>query len=222
MPAAVHVVANQKGGAGKTTIAVNLAAALVDALGAGGEDSPVLAASTDPQGSTVWWADRIGEDRLPFDFIDLSSEPEQLAKLRQLEQYRHVIVDTPGTLADTGLLIRTLDAADDVLVPIPPEGLAFDPTRRTIQEVLEPRGLPYRVVINNWDPRDGVSDRDQTAAYIEAHGWPRCRTIIRRYKLHTRAAPEGRVVTEYPKNRVALEAQLDFQRLATELGYGAA
>ena len=49
-----------------------------------------------------------------------------------------------------------------------------------------------------------------------------CNTVVRRYKIHARASAEGLVVTQYPKNRVAMEAREDFFRLALENGYGGA
>jgi chromosome partitioning protein len=107
-----------------------------------------------------------------------------------------------------------------VLVPILPEPLAYDPTARTIEQVISPRELPFRVVVNGWDPRDGLPDLQQTAEYIRRKGWPMCNTVVRRYKIHARASADGLVVTQYPKNRVAMEAREDFFRLALELGYG--
>jgi chromosome partitioning protein len=75
-------------------------------------------------------------------------------------------------------------------------------------------------VVNNWDPRDGVVDLKETAQYIKKMGWPVCNTIVRHYKIHTRASAVGQVVTQYPKNRVAAEAREDLFSLALELGYG--
>lgn len=222
--ARVHVVANQKGGVGKTTLAVNLAATLADVRGSSIDQPPVLVVSTDPQASTVWWADRVGDEQLPFDFVQAHEHPRQLARLRELDQYTEVIVDTPGSLEQGHILESVLDnvTEDDgeVIVPVPPEPLAFDATTRTVEDVLKKNGVRFRVVINNWDPRDGKADLEETRAYIQAQEWPAANVPIRRYKIHARASLEGHVVTQYPRNRVALEARQDFSRLALELGMG--
>ena len=125
-----------------------------------------------------------------------------------------------GPAAD--VLRAVLDMADQVIVPIETEPLSFDPTARTITKVLEPRGLRYLVVINNWDPRDGTYDLNQTRNFVKANGWPLANTVIRHYKLHARASAEGQVVTEYPLNRVALQAREDFYKFALELNVGGA
>ena len=227
----VHVLANQKGGVGKTTLAVNLAAVTYDVLvhpepilrataeAVGDPASPVMVASTDPQASSVWWSRRVErQGGLPFDFAQVE-DPRDLRRLRGLH-YEHIFVDTPGSLEDERILQAALDECDDVLVPMVPEPLCYDPTTRTIDAVVIPRGIPFRVVVNSWDPRDGTTDLQQTAQFITRKGWPMCNTVVRRYKLHSRASAEGIVVTQYPKNRTAMEAREDFFRLALELGYG--
>jgi chromosome partitioning protein len=56
-------------------------------------------------------------------------------------------------------------------VPIEPEPLTFPPAR-SIQSVIAPMGVPWRVLINNWDPRDGELDLNQTRVHIAVMRFP--------------------------------------------------
>ncbi|WP_075334989.1 AAA family ATPase [Pseudonocardia sp. Ae717_Ps2] len=68
----------QKGGVGKTTITVNLAAVVDQVLG--GDDPSVLVVGTDPQRSMDWWASRVGDD-IPFAYTE-TDDPSDLERLR--------------------------------------------------------------------------------------------------------------------------------------------
>jgi chromosome partitioning protein len=165
-----------------------------------------------------WWANRVGDD-IPFAYTEAHDE-QTLRKLHTIETYEHIFVDTPGSLENEHILKRVLEQADDAIVPITPEPLSFVPADTTITQLIKPLDLTYRVVINLWDPRDGRADLDDTLAFVRQKGWPCAHTVVRRYKVHTRAAAEGLVCTQYQKNRVAMEAREDILRLALELGYG--
>lgn len=221
--ARVHVVVSQKGGVGKTTLAMNLAAVVSETLGGTPENPPVAVASLDPQGSAVWWAERGDPDALPFDYDQMDDRPEQIAKLAD-SGYRDVFVDAPGSLARPAALAEALDVAKDrgdAIVPIMPgEDLALDPTARTIRELLEPRWVPYHVVRNRWDRRGGQSDLDDLNQWLDDEGFRYTNTVIRQYKLHRTASRQGLVVTQYPPGRTADAAKADFLQVALELGYG--
>lgn len=237
--ARITVVLNRKGGIGKSTITVNAAAITADVYGKSPDGDPnyVAVISIDPQGSATWWANRVEE--LPFTCMQIDSpeDLEDLADLRKSDKIKHVFIDTPGWASLTeeqkrqavdplgkgpaaDALRTVLKYADDVLIPIEPEGMGFVPTADTITEIVKPRKLPYMVVVSNWDPRDGRVDLEETQEFVRRQNWNLANTIIRHYKLHARAAVDGQVVTQYPKNRVAMEAREDFYRLALELGVG--
>ena len=139
----VIAVVNQKGGAGKTTTTMNLAAVAA-------EGSRVLVVDVDPQQSATWWATTAG-DALPFDFAD-ETDPGFLSAIRSLP-YEFVFVDTPGSLSDTAVLSTVLDAADFVVVPTEPEALCVPPMVRTIKTLVEPKRVPFRVLLSKVDMR---------------------------------------------------------------------
>ena len=214
--ALVHVIANLKGGVGKTTITVQLAAVVADAMGGTPEDSPVLGVSVDPQASMFEWASRVG-DALPFDFEQCDNNPEALAKLKAHAPYEHIFVDTPGSLTDRDSLIAVLRQADDIIIPILPEVMSFSPAEQTIRFIEQVTGAPWRILINNWMPGRHETDVEQTRAYLDAKGWPSFHVAIRNYRLHARASAERMTVVNYANNRVAREARADFLHLGLEV-----
>jgi chromosome partitioning protein len=204
----VPVVA-QKGGVGKTTTAMSLAAICAEA-------ARVLVVDVDPQGSSTWWASNAGE-RLPFDFT-AEADPAILARLRDVAAHHYdvVIVDTPGSLEGGHILRTVLANADYAVVPTDPSPLSVVPLIRTVKSALAPSGVSYRVLVNKIDGR-APADREDAFAMLDAERISRFRASTRQLSAHTRAPAEGIVVTQYPRDRYAIEAASEYRAVALEM-----
>lgn len=202
----VVAVMNQKGGAGKTTTSMNIGAAAA-------ESSRVLVLDVDPQGSASWWAERAGEN-LPFEFAQ-DGEIANLAQIRRLP-YDVVIVDTPGSLEKAGVLREVVKQADFVILPTPAEALSFKPLVETVETVVRPSGVDFRILLNSLDPRV-PGDEIEAKKYIDGLGLPRFRAGIHSYKIHSTAPILGTVVTQYPPTRASYKAISDYRKVTTEM-----
>lgn len=230
--ARVYAVMGRKGGVGKTTIAVNLAAVVGQNHPAAGPDdpAPVVAVGIDPQGSLEAWADRVPEEGLPFDYASTRGRPGVLAELAKDPAVSRIFVDSPGfmdtdpedeygqdplgrgTAADA--LRDMLGVADMAIVPITPDFLTHEPAEYTIERVLKPRKIPFIVVINLWDPRDGSIELDEARKWCAERRYLVAPSPVRRYKVHAHAARRGTVVTQYQDSGTTLRAREDFFRLS--------
>ncbi|MDE3188299.1 MAG: AAA family ATPase [Acidobacteriota bacterium] len=136
-------ILNQKGGVGKTTLAVNLAASLSRA------GSRVLLIDADPQGSALdWAAARQSEPLFPVAGLPKPTLHRDLGQLGQ--GYDYIIIDGPPRVAD--LARSAIMAADLVLIPVQPSPYdvwAADEVVKLLDEarIFKP-GLQAAFVVN--------------------------------------------------------------------------
>ncbi|EYT54255.1 plasmid partitioning protein ParA [Dietzia sp. UCD-THP] len=104
-------IANAKGGVGKTTTAIYLAAAAV----ADGYTAEVL--DLDPQASALDWAAGAAEAGAPFPFKVYAAEGHELAHREPRADF--TIIDTPPIIPN--VIDAAVDAADYVILVTTPE-----------------------------------------------------------------------------------------------------
>jgi chromosome partitioning protein len=116
-------ITNLKGGTGKTTSAVHLAAGL-------GRRARTLLIDADPQGSATEWAMLIGEE-CPFAVVT-DADPDLHRRLPDIARgYEHVVIDTPP--GHDAIVRSALLSATDVLIPLAPSLMDINRLRPTIE-----------------------------------------------------------------------------------------
>jgi chromosome partitioning protein len=151
------VVSNLKGGVGKTTTAVYLAAAAV----ARGFD-PVLLVDADRQASLAEWL----EER-PVEGVTVVEAPSERTLSRAMSRNEGIaIVDTPP--GDERLVQAAINSADAVVIPTRAGGVEFSRVQVTLEMV--PTRTPRGVVI--CAARLGTNDLDEAIAWWKAEKVP--------------------------------------------------
>lgn len=153
------VVASQKGGVGKTTIAGHLGV-MAEACKAG----PVALIDTDPQGSlSQWWNERKVE--LPvFAAVDIAKLPFHLKELEDAG-IKIVIIDTPPAVTET--IKKVIAVADLVLIPTRPSPHDLRAIGSTL-EIVEGLGKRLVFVINGATNRARITG--DAAIALSQHG----------------------------------------------------
>jgi len=170
------VVSNVKGGVGKTTTSVYLAAAAAES----GWD-PVLLVDADRQASSAEWF----EERPP-DGVELVESPSERTVARAMTTHDGLaVVDTPP--GDERIVRAALERADAVVIPTRAGGVEFTRVAATLSMVS--RSTPFGIVV--CAARLGTNDLDETIAWWTAEKVPVWGVIPERVGIA--AGPEARL-----------------------------
>lgn len=139
----IVAIINQKGGAGKSTIAVHLARWLQK------QKESVLVVDADAQCSSSKWLERLEQD-IPYEILQAPDVLlDELPKLAS--SYEWVIVDGPAALSETTRAV--ILTADLALIPCQPTGVDLESASDTVRLVHQAqrirRGEPKAVMFVN-------------------------------------------------------------------------
>ncbi len=188
------VLASQKGGVGKTTLALHLAVAAHEA-GAG----PVVMVDVDPQGSlAAAWNQRKAEH--PAMARTTIAELEHTLKDLEADGFRLVVIDTPPAI--TATISSVLELADLVVVPTRPSPIDLASVGATLDLIEGSGNRPFFFVINAAKPKGRLTQQTLTA--LAQHGRVAI-TVYDRVDFPT-AMIDGRTAGEIdPKGKAATE-----------------
>lgn len=204
MPKVIAIL-NGKGGVGKTTTSINLAASFAD-------KKKVLLVDADVQGSASWWFSR-SDTGMGFD-LSQETNPKLLSSLRSIKGYDLVVVDTPPALHSQALA-AVITNADYLVLPTPPAPMDLAALIDTVKEAVTPVGTPHRVLLTKVDTRS-LREALEAQNTLLNLGIPACNAFVRIYKAHERAALDGVAITQL-RGKNAREAESDYRRVADEL-----
>lgn len=199
------VLASQKGGAGKTTLALHLAAAAEDA------GHTALVIDLDPQATASQWA-AWRKDAPPV-VID-SAPPRLAAKIEQATEQgaNFIVIDTPPH-ADSAAS-AAVEAADLVLIPCRPS--AFDLAAvQTTASLVKMRGKPAFVIFTAGSPT-APRMYDEAAQVVQGYGLESCPHTIPDRAAFRHAAAEGKTAMEIEPNGKAAEEIRQLYKWACE------
>ena len=208
MADSVIAVINQKGGTGKTTLALNLAAGLA-------RRAPTAVVDADPQRSiSQWIAMGEGENALPVATPIGAAPVATIAHLKQ--SHRYVVVDCPPAVQGP-VIDAVMAAADLVLIPVLPSPLdlwaSVEMSALVSLAQQKNRALQAYLILNQVETRNALSRvMQQAVAELDV---PLLQASLQRRAAYRSAAVEG--VSVYALGSRGLQAVADIEAIIEEL-----
>lgn len=200
------VVANPKGGVGKSTLSTHVAGYLAS------QGRQVVLGDADEQQSALGWLGIRPKEAFAIKGWQARSEDG----LRTPPDAEHVVLDTPAGLHGR-LLKDVIKHADKVLIPVQPSIFDMAATRAFVEDLKErrkARHLDIAVVGTRVDPR--TLSADNLHAFLAGLGLP-VLGCLRGTQQGVRLTMEGLTVFDVPPGRAVERDLADWQPICAWL-----
>ena len=189
-------VAGFKGGVGKTTTAVHLAAYFQ-------KKGETLLVDGDPNRSATGWGQR---GNLPFKVVDL------MQAARQSPKFEHVIIDTAAR-PNRDEIEALVEGCDLLVLPTSPDALSIDALFQTVELLQEFGSDRARILLTMVHPKPIKMAQMAREALSDL---PLFDSMVRRYICYEKASLQGVPVYEV-KDRMARIAWGDYMAVGKEI-----
>ena len=194
----VITISQQKGGTGKTTLAVHLAMAFIKY-----HNLKVAIIDTDPQGSMGKWfmirtEKKVSNENLTFKTASLWGAQYESKTLKN--DHDIIIIDTPPKIESDAR--PSIEAADLVLIPMAASHVDFWATG-AIVDIAKKANKKILVQINRSSQRSKLINK--TNEFIKSLDLSSTKTIIGNRQIYTSAMGEGKTAVEKQKKGAAVE-----------------
>jgi len=201
----IFTVTSYKGGVGKTTTAIHLAAYLQRL-------APTLLVDGDAIRSATKWSQRSGGKGLPFKVV---THAQMVVHIRD---YQHIIIDTEGNPTDDDF--KDLASNCDLLViPAVPESVATDGLTHTLAKLRGLGNQRHKVLLTMVPPKPRTEGQ-QLREMLISEGIPVFKTEIPRLAAFEKAAAEGVPVYAVKDDRNAARAWDAYDSVGKEIAHG--
>jgi chromosome partitioning protein len=195
----IVTVAGFKGGVGKSTTAIHLAAYLVDF-------GPTVLVDGDPNRSATGWSKRGNGHH--FKVVD------ERAIAKAAREHEHVVVDTPARPSREDL-DALADGCDLIVLPTLPNLFDLDALMGIVESLQAIGSEKFRALLTVVPPKPSRDGDEARAALAEA-GLPMFTGSIRRAAAFTKAAVAGCVVCDV-KDAKAFDCWADYAAVGREI-----
>ena len=194
----VITIAQQKGGTGKTTLAVHLALAFIKY-----HNLKIAIIDTDPQGSLGKWfiireEKKLSNDNLTFKTASLWGAQYESKALKK--DHDIVIIDTPPKIESDAR--PSIESADLVLIPMAASHVDFWATG-AIVEIAKKANKKILIQINRSSQRSKLISK--TNDFIKSLNLSATKTIIGNRQIFASSMGEGKTAVEKQKKSNAVE-----------------
>jgi len=194
----VITIAQQKGGTGKTTLAVHLALAFTNY-----HNFKVAIIDTDPQGSLGKWfmireEKKLSNNNLTFKTASLWGAQYESKTLKK--DHDIVIIDTPPKIESDAR--PSIESADLVLIPMAASHVDFWATG-AIVEIAKKANKKILIQINRSSQRSKLISK--TNDFIKSLNLSSTKTIIGNRQIYTASMGEGKTAVEKQKKSNAVD-----------------